>query len=192
MRTANRKDVLTTGEVAKICHVAPRTVSKWVDTGELSGYRIPGSRDRRIPLDQLVAFMRVNHIPLSALDGGMCRLLIVSTCFSPEVLAAARDSNRHEIRVAANGFEAGMIAQQFRPHAVVLEIGQETAEAVTICQNIKGSEAFGAAKVLAAVACLTDERRASLIAQGFEECLPLPYSLAQLAAAVDKAINWII
>ena len=37
------KDVLTTGEVAEICKVAPRTVSKWFDSGELEGYRISGS-----------------------------------------------------------------------------------------------------------------------------------------------------
>ena len=36
------KDVLTTGEVAKICNVAARTVSKWFDSGQIEGYRIPG------------------------------------------------------------------------------------------------------------------------------------------------------
>ena len=48
-----QKDILTTGEVAKICNVAPRTVSKWFDSGQLRGYRIPGSKDRRIPLAQI-------------------------------------------------------------------------------------------------------------------------------------------
>ena len=43
------KKVFTTGQVAKICKVAPRTVSKWFDSGRLRGYRIPGSQDRRIP-----------------------------------------------------------------------------------------------------------------------------------------------
>ncbi len=50
------KDVLTTGEVAKICNVASRTVSKWFDSGQLRGYRIPGSKDRRIPVANLVKF----------------------------------------------------------------------------------------------------------------------------------------
>ena len=34
---ARPKDVLTTGEVAQICSVAPRTVSKWFDSGQLKG-----------------------------------------------------------------------------------------------------------------------------------------------------------
>ena len=61
------KKVFTTGQVAKICKVAPRTVSKWFDSGRLRGYRIPGSQDRRIPRVQLVLFMKDNGIPLGEL-----------------------------------------------------------------------------------------------------------------------------
>ena len=73
------KTVLTTGEVAKICSVAPRTVSKWFDSGQLRGYRIPGSKDRRIPVDQLVRFMRVHGIPLNGLDRGSANLVILDS-----------------------------------------------------------------------------------------------------------------
>ena len=52
------KKVFTTGQVAKICKVAPRTVSKWFDSGRLRGYRIPGSQDRRIPREQLIRFLK--------------------------------------------------------------------------------------------------------------------------------------
>ena len=60
------KKVFTTGQVAKICKVAPRTVSKWFDSGRLRGYLIqrakvahelgdaPGGRDalaRAVELD---------------------------------------------------------------------------------------------------------------------------------------------
>ena len=59
--------VLTTGQVSKICHVAPRTVCRWFDSGQLRGYRIPGSKDRRIPLPELVRFMQAHNIPTEAL-----------------------------------------------------------------------------------------------------------------------------
>jgi two-component system response regulator RpaA len=66
--TKGRK-VLTTGEVAEICNVASRTVGKWVDGGLLKGYRIPGSRDRRIPIPELMQFMKEYGIPgYDALD----------------------------------------------------------------------------------------------------------------------------
>ena len=60
--------VFTTGQVAKICQVAPRTVSKWFDSGKLKGYRIPGSQDRRIPRDQLIRFLKDNGMPLGNLE----------------------------------------------------------------------------------------------------------------------------
>jgi two-component system response regulator RpaA len=60
---AKGKKVLTTGEVAEICNVASRTVGKWVDGGLLKGYRIPGSRDRRIPIAESVGFMKEYGIP---------------------------------------------------------------------------------------------------------------------------------
>src|SRR5207247_7921820 len=77
MSTTKMKDVLTTGEVAKICNVAPRTVSKWFDSGALRGYRIPGSKDRRIPLNQLIRFMKQHNMPLNGLMTGATRVLIV-------------------------------------------------------------------------------------------------------------------
>jgi excisionase family DNA binding protein len=57
------KKVLTTGEVAKILKVAPRTVSKWFDAGKLKGYRLEGSNDRRIPIEALEAFCLEHNMP---------------------------------------------------------------------------------------------------------------------------------
>lgn len=52
------KSILTNGDVARICGVAPRTASRWFDRGLLPGYRIPGGRDRRVRIADLEAFAR--------------------------------------------------------------------------------------------------------------------------------------
>ena len=52
--------VFTSGQAARACRVAARTVSKWFDAGLLKGYRIPGSADRRFPRADLVAFLAAN------------------------------------------------------------------------------------------------------------------------------------
>lgn len=62
------KKVFTTGEVARICQVAPRTVSKWFDMGRLKGYRVPSSGDRRIPRQDLIAFLREHGLGEDGLD----------------------------------------------------------------------------------------------------------------------------
>ena len=67
---AKGKKILTTGDVAEICNVASRTVHKWFDNGLLAGYRIPGSRDRRIPIGELKRFMEEHHMPMTSLPDG--------------------------------------------------------------------------------------------------------------------------
>lgn len=62
-----RQVVFTTGQIATLCGVAPRTVAKWFDSGRLKGYRIPGSQDRRVPRESLVAFLTANGMPLGPL-----------------------------------------------------------------------------------------------------------------------------
>ena len=54
------KTILTTGKAAKVMGVAPRTVSKLFDSGELKGFRIPNSNDRRIESHSVVAFLVTN------------------------------------------------------------------------------------------------------------------------------------
>lgn len=56
--------VLTTGQIAKLLHTAPRTVSIWIDKGLLKGYRLPGSLDRRVPRENLLKFLRERNIPI--------------------------------------------------------------------------------------------------------------------------------
>ncbi len=192
MKVTHRKEVLTTGEVAKICHVAPRTVSKWFDSGKLRGYRIPGSRDRRIPLDQLVAFMRAHGIPLDGLDGGTCRILIMNGGGSSQqqnLVQSLNEIERYEVRSVENGFEAGVSAQEFRPHVIVLEAEADEDETAIICRNIKSHSELQSAKVLAAVSQLDDSTRRRLLAMGFDECLLTPYSPEQLVRAVEDVTN---
>jgi hypothetical protein len=62
------KDVFTTSDVAKICRVSTRIVTKWFDDDILSGYRLPGSKHRRFTYDQIRSFMAKQDMPLEWLD----------------------------------------------------------------------------------------------------------------------------
>src|ERR1700709_1203076 len=71
------KTVFTTGEAAKVCKVSQQTIIRCFDSGQLKGFRVPGSRFRRIPRDALYRFMKENGIPTDALESGRRRILIV-------------------------------------------------------------------------------------------------------------------
>ncbi|RJO71744.1 MAG: helix-turn-helix domain-containing protein [Myxococcales bacterium] len=63
-----QRKVLTTGAVARLLDVNINTVIKWFDDGEIQGFRLPGSNDRRIPVDSLRDFMRRYAMPLDLLE----------------------------------------------------------------------------------------------------------------------------
>ncbi len=186
MTPTNRKTVLTTGEVARICHVAPRTVSKWFDSGKLRGYRIPGSRDRRIPRDQLVAFMRAHGMPLDGLDGGVCRVLIIGE--TPDgLIEALNASGRYEAQSAANEFEAGVLAEKLGPHAILVDV--DGVDAAGLADRISSSGAFGSAQLVAA--CGDARRGEALLSKGFNAWIAKPFAAVDLARAIEDATNLI-
>jgi excisionase family DNA binding protein len=138
--------VFTTGQVAKICKVAPRTVSKWFDSGRLRGYRIPGSQDRRIPREYLIKFLKEHGMPLGDLeDEAMAKVLVVG---QDQVLI--ENLKRHlpveksfKIAVAASGFEAGIQAESFHPDSIVVDFSIGKVEALQICQNLRRNPEYG-------------------------------------------------
>ena len=126
---AKGRNVLTTGDVAKICNVAPRTVSKWFDSGQLRGYRIPGSKDRRIPVNELIRFMKANNMPTDILPVGKIRVLVLdgeNGSRSP-VIDALTARGSYEIQAVSNGFDAGAAVQKFSPHVILINLLAETS-----------------------------------------------------------------
>jgi len=188
---ANGKTVLTTGEVARICHVAPRTVTKWFDTGKLRGYRIPGSRDRRIPMDELVAFMKAHDMPMDELDGAARRVLIFDAEPPAGVDSKLGDSENYEVHLVASGFDAGVAAARVAPHVIVVAVsnGFNACHAARLCESIRGHESLRSAKVFAVVTNLTPRKQQKLLSHGFDRCLPAPYAASDLAEAIEDAMD---
>jgi excisionase family DNA binding protein len=69
MNVRGRSDIyFTSGQVARLCQVSPRTVGKWFDSGRLNGFKVPGSKQRRIPASDLLAFLKKYDMPTEALE----------------------------------------------------------------------------------------------------------------------------
>lgn len=183
------KDVLTTGEVAKICNVAPRTVSKWFDSGQLKGYRIPGSKDRRIPLSNLLQFMKAHGIPLDGVRSGKPRILVVDderdiTDILKKLLT---EQANYEVHCASTAFEAGLECERFRPHVVLLDIHLGEDDVTNIADFIRRIDDLTATRVIAMSGKLTDGQAVGLRAQGFDGFLKKPFQVRQVIQAIEKA-----
>ena len=184
------KDVLTTGEVAKICNVAPRTVSKWFDSGSLRGYRIPGSKDRRIPVNQLIRFMKQHNMPLNGLMTGCTRILIVDDEQDiVEVLEKIlEDEAKYEVEVAKGGFAAGVIAEKFRPHVILLDMHLSDIDGREVAKQVKNNPDLQLTKVIAMSGKLTDQEAQGLLATGFDGFLRKPFHVRQVIESIEDAM----
>ena len=136
--------VFTTGQVAKICKVAPRTVSKWFDSGRLKGYRIPGSQDRRIPREYLIKFLKEHGMPLGELEDEIkAKILLVSQDgVWVENFKSAFDPEASKVAHAAGGFDAGIQAESFHPDCIVVDFAIGKQDAYQICQNLRRNGEF--------------------------------------------------
>lgn len=187
------KDVLTTGEVAKICNVAPRTVSKWFDTGALKGYRIPGSKDRRIPVSQLLKFMHAHNIPMDGVMSGRTRVLVVDD--DQEVVNVLQkvlsEQANYEVKTATSGFQAGIECERFKPHALLLDIhlGGEGADARAVSAMVRAEEELKFAKIIAMSGKLTDGQLQGLRTQGFDGFLKKPFQVRQVIEAIEACMS---
>jgi len=185
------KDVLTTGEVAKICNVAPRTVSKWFDSGALKGYRIPGSKDRRIPVSQLLKFMKEHGIPFDGVPGGKTRVLIVDD--DPEIGGVLKDvlteRANYEVRVAINAFEAGVECERFKPHVMLLDVHLENDAAAALVRLCQNDDELQLTRVIGMSGKLTDAQLTGLRQQGFENGLRKPFQVRQVVEVIEQATS---
>lgn len=190
MSATKVKDVLTTGEVAKICNVAPRTVSKWFDSGALHGYRIPGSKDRRIPLNQLIRFMKQHGMPLNGLMTGQTRILIVDDEQDiVEVLEKIlEDEAKYEVEVTRGGFAAGITAEKFRPHVILMDMNLKDIDGREVCKQVKSNTDLQLTKVIAMSGRMTDDESKGLGALGFDGFLRKPFHVRQVIEAIEDAM----
>ncbi len=183
------KDVLTTGEVAKICNVAPRTVSKWFDTGVLKGYRIPGSKDRRIPVSQLMRFMKEHGIPFDGITSGKTRILIVDD--EQEIVdvlhKALSEQANYDVRAATNGFSAGLECDRFKPHVMLLDVHLGEADVRNIANMVRADDDLQMTKIIAMSGKMTDGQLQTLRSGGFDGYLKKPFQVRQVIESIEGA-----
>jgi excisionase family DNA binding protein len=187
---AKGKNVLTTGDVAKICNVAPRTVSKWFDSGQLKGYRIPGSKDRRIPLSELLRFMKANNMPMEALPVGKIRVLVVAGNERPasELLDALTAKGSYDLQVARSSFEVGAAIQKLAPHVVLIDLLMNGIDAQSVCQSIRSNEEFATVKIIALANQLSGQESAALLHRGFDGYVSNPADAGEVIRRIEEAI----
>jgi len=185
------KTVFTTGEAAKICKVSQQTIIRCFDSGQLKGFRVPGSRFRRIPRDQLVQFMRENGIPTDELVSGKRKLLIVDD--DQELVEVLVDvferDGRFDVRSVNNGFDAGMMVKEFRPDLVVLDVMLPDINGKEVCQRIRSDPALDEVKVICISGMVEQDKVQDLMDAGANDFMQKPFDAEALLDKVCRTLD---
>ena len=176
------KTVFTTGEAAKICKVSQQTIIRCFDSGQLRGFRVPGSRFRRIPRDILYRFMKENGIPTDALESGRRKALIVDD--DEELVELIRDAleadGRFEIRVANNGFDAGMMVREYHPDVIVLDVMLPDINGKEVCQRVRSDNTLDDVKIICISGMVEQDKIEDLKASGANDFMQKPFEVENL------------
>jgi len=185
------KTVFTTGEAAKICKVSQQTIIRCFDNGQLKGFRVPGSRFRRIPREMLYKFMKDNGIPTDALESGKRKVLLVDD--DPELVEIMskflEEDGRFEVKVATTGFDAGMLVKEYRPDIIVLDVMLPDINGKEVCQRVRADNTLEDVRILCISGMIEDDKIQDLKLSGADDFLPKPFDAENLIDRMCKLLE---
>lgn len=179
------KTIFTTGEAAELCNVSQQTIIRCFDAGRLKGFRVPGSRFRRIPREALLAFMKQNNIPTDPLStGGKRRVLIVDD--DPEIVELFCDvldrDGRFELATASTGYAAGLLTSEFKPDLILLDYMLPDINGNVVCRTVKEKPEFADTKVIIISGVVEPSEIDALMAAGADEFVQKPFDIETLVS----------
>lgn len=185
------KKVFTTGEAAQVCKVSQQTIIRCFDAGRLNGFRVPGSRFRRIPREELLRFMRDNEIPTALLDSGPRRVLIVDD--DPEIVGLMVEwlegDGRFEVRSAGTGYDAGLETERFRPALIVLDFMLPDINGNIVCRRIRDTPELADTRILCVSGVVEADEIEGLRAAGADDFLKKPFDLHELVRRIESLLD---
>ena len=176
------KELFTTGEAAEICRVSQQTIIRCFDAGRLEGFRVPGSKFRRIPRESLVKFMKDNAIPLDGMETGKKKVLVVdddAEIVDLLVEVLTRDG-RFDVKTATSGYEAGIQTQRFRPDCILLDYMLPDVNGNVVCHTIRKNPEFENIRIIIVSGVIKQEEIDQLLKSGAQDFVKKPFDINDL------------
>jgi len=137
------KQIFTTGEAAEICKISQQTIIRCFDSGRVHGFRVPGSKFRRIPREELIRFMRENGIPTDALEGARKRILVVDDdADASEIARRLLELGGWTVETAANGQEALDRLSRNIPTLVIIDLVMPVMDGFSLVERLKSQPPY--------------------------------------------------
>ena len=179
---------LTTGEIGKYCGVHFRTVIRWIERGELKGHKLPGRGDHRVQVEDFVAFLRRNRMPIPAELAPVepNRRVLVADDDDNTARAMARTLTRagYEARIAVDGLQAGVLLESYRPGLMALDLRMPGLSGYQALDFIRTEFRQAPLRILV-VSALDEGELQRAVSHGADGYLMKPFENAELVSRVQ-------
>lgn len=189
------EEIFTVFQASKYCKVSPKTIINWIDSGHIKAFKTVGGH-RRIKKSDLEDFMKKQGIPIPEQDlkEERKRILIVDDdpiIVETIVQAFEEDEYNYEVISAADGFEAGLQVNHFKPHLIILDIMMPDIKGYEVCRKIKSDKETKDMKIIVLSAYLDEEKFKKMKEFGADLCFSKPLPLPQLRKEVARLLGFV-
>jgi DNA-binding response OmpR family regulator len=93
----------------------------------------------------------------------------------------------YEVRTATNGFQAGIEADRFKPHVMLLDVHLGEADVRNIANMVRADDDLQMTKIIAMSGKMTDGQLQTLRTNGFDGYLKKPFQVRQVVETIESA-----
>lgn len=183
----------STGDIAKYCDVNLRTVIRWIEKGELEGFKLPGRGNNRVTEEALFVFLNRHNIPIpddlkKAKIVNSNQILIVDdeVQIAKSIQRVLRGAG-YEASLAHDAFRAGSKLVKDKPVLMTLDLSMPGVDGYEVIKFVRESPTICHTRILV-ISALGDDKLQEALDAGADAYLQKPFVNSELLASIEKML----
>ncbi len=180
---------LTPGEIALYCDVHQRTVSRWIASGQLKGFKLPGRGNYRVVLSDFIEFLHRQKIPVPLnLTERPAILVVDDEAAYRRAIQRALQQADYAVTQANDGFQAGVLLLQLKPALMTLDLQMPGLDGFEVLKFIRQQPDLKQLKVLV-ISALAPSYLQQALASGADAVLEKPFENQALLDSINALLS---
>jgi excisionase family DNA binding protein len=182
----------TTFEVARLCGVFHTTVINWVNKGKLKARVTPGGH-RRIPITELVPFMKKYDMPVPAdvADPHQHVLILDDEPMMTRLIEKGfqKHKDRFVVQLSNNPVDGLVQVGKKLPDLLIMDLMMPVMDGFQVCQILKSNPATKDMKIIAISGRKLTAAQQDFLAKNVDQFMQKPFEMNDLISAVERHLS---
>ncbi|WP_286237199.1 response regulator [Neptuniibacter halophilus] len=183
----------STGDIAKFCDVNLRTVIRWIEKGELKGFKLPGRGNNRVTEEELVKFFQRHQMPIpkevsASADTARTVLIVDDDVQVGRAIQRVLRRAGYRTLLAEDGFRAGTLLMSEKPAIMTLDLSMPGLDGFAVIRFVRESAEIRDTRILV-ISALDKRQLQAALASGADACLEKPFANEQLLHRVSQLLK---